>query len=105
MLIPEIDCAGVDLPAPLSPTRATTSPPRTSKSTPSSACTGPKRLLTPSSASSGATLVLMSVVARSSVPPVPLLDARRRAGALEFALTEVRDLHVAALDDGVDVVL
>src|SRR6476659_7895495 len=37
----------VDLPAPLSPTRATTSPGWTSKSTPSSACTGPNLLLTP----------------------------------------------------------
>ena len=42
--IPEIDFTSVDLPAPLSPTRATTSPPRTSKSTPSSACTGPEAL-------------------------------------------------------------
>src|SRR3954452_11363572 len=41
----------VDLPAPLSPTRATTSPALTSKSTPSSAWTAPNRLLTPPSAS------------------------------------------------------
>ena len=49
---PAIVLTSVDLPAPLSPTRPTTSPAWTSKSTPSSACTAPKRLLTPSSASS-----------------------------------------------------
>src|ERR1700719_4123801 len=38
----------VDFPAPLSPTSPTTSPAFSSKSTLSSACTGPKRLLTSS---------------------------------------------------------
>src|SRR4051812_7055118 len=37
----------VDLPAPFSPTRAMTSPSLTSRSTPSSATVGPKRLRTP----------------------------------------------------------
>ena len=37
----------VDLPAPLSPTRATTSPGATWSETSVSACTAPKRLLTP----------------------------------------------------------
>src|SRR6476619_6018885 len=39
----------VDLPAPLSPTRATTSPAWTSKSMSLSACTAPKRFDTPDS--------------------------------------------------------
>src|SRR6266508_5515966 len=47
---PSIAFTRVDLPAPLSPTRATTSPALTSKSTSDSACTGPKLLLTPLSA-------------------------------------------------------
>src|SRR5688500_18112000 len=51
--MPEIVFTSVDLPAPLSPTRPTTSPACTSKSTPSSACTAPKRLLTPWRASRG----------------------------------------------------
>ena len=37
----------VDFPAPLSPTRATTSPGATSNDTSVRACTAPKRLLTP----------------------------------------------------------
>src|SRR5918911_1295541 len=41
----------VDLPAPLSPTSAITSPSRTSKSTPRSACTEPKLFETPRSSS------------------------------------------------------
>src|SRR5215211_1046489 len=49
-LMPAIALTSVDLPAPLSPTRATTSPPWSSKFTSSSAFTGPKLLLTPSSA-------------------------------------------------------
>ena len=50
--MPAIALTSVDLPAPLSPTSATTSPAWTSKSTSVSASTGPKLLLTPSSASS-----------------------------------------------------
>src|SRR3954452_13798244 len=50
---PEIVLINVDLPAPLSPTRATTSPAWTSKSTPPRACTGPKDLLTPRRRSRG----------------------------------------------------
>src|ERR1700686_2963754 len=47
----------VDLGAPLSPTRAITSPARTSKSTSLSACTEPKLLLIPRTASAGTTAV------------------------------------------------
>src|SRR5437899_2953849 len=45
--MPAIVFTSVDLPAPLSPTRPTTSPAWTSRSTPSRACTAPNRLLTP----------------------------------------------------------
>src|SRR3712207_288609 len=44
---PVIALINVDLPAPLSPISATTSPERTSKSTSFKACTAPKDLLTP----------------------------------------------------------
>ena len=52
--MPAIVFTSVDLPAPLSPTRPTTSPAWTAKSTRSRAWTGPNRLLTPSSSRSGA---------------------------------------------------
>src|SRR3954452_5639867 len=52
--MPAIVLTSVDLPAPLSPTSATTSPDWTSKSTSLSACTGPKLLLTPLRESTGA---------------------------------------------------
>src|SRR5436305_8574898 len=45
--MPEIVLTSVDLPAPLSPTRPTTSPALTSRLTPSRACTAPNLLLTP----------------------------------------------------------
>src|SRR5215471_9723990 len=51
--MPAIVFTIVDLPAPLSPTRPTTSPAPTAKSTRSRAWTGPNRLLTPSSSRSG----------------------------------------------------
>ena len=66
--MPAIDFTSVDLPAPLSPTRATTSPASTAKSTRSRAWTGPNRLLTPSSASSGA-----PSCSSSASPRFPLL--------------------------------
>src|SRR5919106_2133577 len=53
---PETILIKVDLPAPLSPSSASTSPARTSKLTSSSAVTGPKCLDRPSSRSSGAGL-------------------------------------------------
>src|SRR3954451_5072730 len=51
--MPAIALTRVDLPAPLSPTRPTTSPALTVKSTRSNAWTGPNRLLMPSSSRSG----------------------------------------------------
>src|SRR3954471_11380041 len=104
----------VDLPAPLSPTRAATSPAPTSKSTSVSARTAPKLLLTPFSSSRGcfdpaACCVVASV---TSLPPLrrgplcslshfSLLDsgllACRRVGRRADLLGRVE----AVLDDGV----
>src|SRR3954470_14971132 len=56
--MPAIALTSVDLPAPLSPTRPTTSPAWTAKSTRSNAWTGPNRLLTPSSSRSGVSVVI-----------------------------------------------
>src|SRR4051812_36927914 len=65
--IPEIALIRVDLPAPLSPTRATTSPLPTSKSTSVSARTAPKLLLTPFSSSRGVFGCAVGFVAVASV--------------------------------------
>src|SRR5258705_13945052 len=51
--MPEIALINVDLPAPLSPTSATTSPAWTSKSTSVRASTAPNRLVTPLTSRSG----------------------------------------------------
>src|SRR6266487_811115 len=51
--MPEMILISVDLPAPLSPTRAVTSPAGAAKSTSLSACTAPNRLLTPRNSSMG----------------------------------------------------
>src|SRR6478736_6356492 len=51
--MPAMHLISVDLPAPLSPTRAITSPARTSKSTLSSAVTGPKLFERPRVSSTG----------------------------------------------------
>jgi hypothetical protein len=53
----------VDFPAPLSPTRATTSPAWTSKSTPARAWTAPNRLEAPRTESSGVRVAVSVVVA------------------------------------------
>src|SRR5215211_2444626 len=72
--MPAMILTRVDLPAPLSPTRATTSPGRTSRSTPSSAWTGPKLLLTPSRASTAPSEFMVE----GSFPSVEAGGARRR---------------------------
>src|SRR5919106_581162 len=66
--MPAIVLTRVDLPAPLSPTRPTTSWEWTSKSTPSSACTAPNLLVTPLRASSVA-FDSIGAFLRSIVPP------------------------------------
>src|SRR3954468_1130396 len=56
--MPAMHLTRVDLPAPLSPTRAITSPLATWKSTPFSACTAPNVLWTPRSSSRASVLTL-----------------------------------------------
>src|SRR4029077_1992438 len=71
----------VDLPAPLSPTKPTTSPAWTAKSTRSRAWTGPNRLLTPLSSNNG-------VFACIAPLPAALGDPRFFAGRLVGAGAE-----------------
>src|SRR3954453_9060410 len=97
--MPDMTLTSVDLPAPLSPTRPTTSPAPTSKSTPSRAWTAPKRLLTPRSSSSGA--VAVAVVLMSGTLSSGPRDARVLAGALVLAGAQLPRLPEAVLDDGV----
>ena len=77
-LVPAMTLTRVDLPAPLSPTRATTSPASHSKSTSDRACTAPKRLLTPSSWRSGVS-VATGAVSRSPRPRTPRRTSPRRS--------------------------
>src|SRR5829696_8337300 len=116
--IPAIVFTSVDLPAPLSPTSATTSPGWTSKSTSLSAWTGPKLLLTPLRASTG---VLPSAFmpcapfgwdseGRPQAPPAfcprALLDAGRLASGRVLAGADLVRRPELVLDDRVlDVVL
>src|SRR5215212_7482976 len=87
----------VDLPAPLSPTTATTSPAWTSKSTSVSASTAPNRLVTPLSSRSGPSEAAVAVVTVA----FSLTDSVLRAGRLVGAGADVGGLPVAVLDDGV----
>src|SRR5689334_668928 len=87
----------VDLPAPLSPTRATTSPAWTSKSTPESASTAPNRLLTPLASSRGVDCA--GVVEGMSVIS-GLLDPVLGAGLLVLGRADLAGLPVPVGDDG-----
>src|SRR5665648_214154 len=109
----------VDLPAPLSPTSATTSPASTSKSTPVRASRGPNRLLTPFSARRGGAVVVAFMAGTCSSPNPLLLnpgglaccrvgagadglgrpEAVRDHGALDVVLGHGDRIQ----DDGVDV--
>src|SRR5947207_8949933 len=93
--MPEMIFTSVDLPAPLSPTRPTTSASRTSKSTRSSACTGPNALLTPSIASSGV-FVLTPWSPRARIAPVPHRATRSMspdaARGVQLRLRDARSL-------------
>src|SRR4051812_745457 len=116
--MPEIALIRVDLPAPLSPTRAATSPAPTSKSTSVSARTAPKLLLTPFSSSRGCfdpTACCVAVASVTSLLPLrcgplcslstSLLHAVLLARRLERARADLARLPEAVLDDGVlDVV-
>src|SRR5215211_3627041 len=116
--IPAIVFTRVDLPAPLSPTRATTSPSWTSKSTSLSAWTGPKLLLTPFRASTGvlplAFIPRLLSDARLGAPPIgappfsprQLLDASLLAASGVLAGADLVHRPELVLDDRVlDVVL
>src|SRR3954470_14524724 len=113
--IPAMVFTSVDLPAPLSPTRATTSAGWTRKSTPSSAWTGPKLLLTPSRERTGwielMTCTLFSACwpggrPVSRPPCAPLLNARRLARARVLRRADLLLGPEPVLDDRVvDVVL
>src|SRR5690349_1946662 len=85
--MPAMALMSVDLPAPLSPTSATTSPAWTAKSTSVRASTAPNRLVTPLSSRSGVAMSLLN----------PVL----RAGRLVGAGADVGGLPEAVLDDGV----
>src|SRR3954463_9916428 len=110
--MPAIVFTSVDLPAPLSPTKPTTSPDATSMSTRSSACTAPNLLLTPRSESKGWS-AFISILSRSAgcgragepARPHPpcLLDsrclARRRVrGRADLRHREEVVLHHRVLD-------
>src|SRR5271168_2973705 len=71
---PEIALIRVDLPAPLSPAKATTSPGCTSSETPASACTPPKCLLALRTARMGARSLSL---APSEIPALRLVDQHR----------------------------
>src|SRR2546427_4060611 len=72
--MPAMHLISVDLPAPLSPTSAITSPLRTSKSTSVSACTEPNVFVMPRSWRRGVSLSFTC-----SVPSTSGLEAPRRA--------------------------
>src|SRR6478736_5605992 len=114
--MPAMHLMRVDLPAPLSPTRAMTSPDETWKSTSYRACTAPKLFETPFSSKMG-----VSVTLSNPPPGSPWAVGRRRGGApvAELALADTRlcaqvgvlaDAHVvglqeAVVEDHLDVVL
>src|SRR5579863_6920263 len=79
--IPAIVLISVDLPAPLSPTRAVTCPAGMSRSMPVSACTGPNVLLTPRRRSSGCRACAGALYAIIQLPGDPGGRARGRVRA------------------------
>src|SRR5919108_285925 len=115
--MPAIVFTSVDFPAPLSPTSATTSPAWTSKSTSLSAWTGPKLLLTPSSARTGVLpfeLILRRLLSAGLGAPIAgapncspqdLLDASLLASGCVLAGADLVHRPEPVLDDRVlDVV-
>src|SRR5918912_1443153 len=99
--MPEMTLTSVDFPAPLSPTRPTTSPGMTRKSTPFSARTAPNRLVIPRTSSRG----VVSAIS-GSPPQFGLGDTRILAARRVAAGADLRGLPEAVLDDRVlDVVL
>src|SRR3954453_15743860 len=103
--MPAIDLISVDLPAPLSPTSAITSPSRTSKSTSISACTVPKFFETARQSSWGVEALVTGrsyqngggVKRRARVVPTRMGEARPGRPPLRRLLAVLR---VDALADG-----
>src|SRR4051794_29937329 len=89
----------VDLPAPLSPTSATTSPAWTSKSTSVRASTAPNRFVTPLISRSGRSEAAVAVDTYCS-PLLALADAVLGARGLERTGAHVVRLPEPILDDG-----
>src|SRR3954454_3896648 len=104
--MPAIVLISVDLPAPLSPTSAITSPGYARKSTLVSACTGPKLLETPRSSSSGLS-VACAIEDRwrgaRGRAPLALSPMCRSAVLLVGPRADVAPLQVAVLDREVPV--
>src|SRR5690349_2968336 len=111
--MPATHLISVDLPAPLSPTSAVTSPARTVKSTPCSTCTGPKCLSTPRSCRIGSVTTTPpgTADARPGSPAAHprkstgLLDAELPASGLRGGHAHLGGLHLALVDHRLDVVL
>src|SRR6185437_14681778 len=93
--MPATHLISVDLPAPLSPTSAITSPARTSKSTSDSASTDPKVFVMPRSSRSGVSLIGMESCWRR---PGGRLQHRSREILLAVLLVGT-DAHVALLQE------
>src|SRR3989475_3334815 len=92
--VPATHLTSVDLPAPLSPTRAITSPSRTSKSTSSSACTDPNAFEMPRSSRVGASLM------RSfTTEEAPRTGASSAQALLLAELLEGPDAHLVPLEE------
>src|SRR6478735_5337820 len=110
--MPAMHLIRVDLPAPLSPTRAMTSPRETWKSTSKRACTAPKLFETPFSSKMGVSVTL------STPPPGPvdggappqaapqspscLADTRLRAQVGVLADAHLAGLQEAIVEDHLD---
>src|SRR5215813_5093637 len=92
--MPAMHLISVDLPAPLSPTRAITSPARTSKSTSLSACTDPKVLDRSRISRSG-----VSVTGRLRATVEAPGGASTRVADLLAVLLVLPGAHVAALQE------
>src|SRR5216117_3428717 len=98
--MPAIDLISVDLPAPLSPTRAITSPSRTAKSTSFSACTEPNALETPRSSSVGASFTGAVIPHNPAERVGPTADPLRRS-LLLAVLRVLADADLAPLHEAV----
>src|SRR3954471_5485129 len=124
--MPAMHLMRVDLPAPLSPTRAMTSPRETWKSTSYRACTAPKLFETPFSSKMGVSVTLSTPPpgpvdgggppaggpgrrrgAAEAAPRSPscLADARLRAQRGVLADADLTGLQEAVVEDHLDVVL